>query len=1470
MTEFKPRDIKGYRLIQHIGKGGFGAVYRATQLSVNREVAIKSILPKFANHPDFIHRFETEAQVVAHLEHPFIVPLIDYWREPNEAYLVMRFLPGGNLTEHIKNENLSDAEIISIGEQVASALDLAHSRGIVHRDIKPDNIVLDMQGNAFLTDFGIAGVSKSESKEEENGEEEGFVGSPTYMSPEQIASAMPHPKMDLFSLGIVLYEMLAGERPSEGMTFYEILTRQLNEPLPDIDDYPDTVRTVLLRATSKEIDERYNNASTMVEALKFALEGKILQTGTMPAIERVIQNPYKGLRAFSEADTANFFGRDDLVRQLVNRLEEDTQYANFLAVVGPSGSGKSSVVSAGLIPAIRAEIIPDSHNWFIVQMVPGMNPIESLKSSLLGIAATSFDIDFMHENATGLIDALRHIGGETLLVIDQFEEVFTLTESEVERAQFLKLLEVALNIPTSPLRLVITLRADFTDRPLHYSGIGTLMRQRTEFVLPLSVEELEQAITEPAKRMGLTVEPQLVSTILNDVHDEPGALPLLQYALSEVFEKREGNLLSLSAYRDSGGVLGSLARRAQQVYDEFSPTEQQTTMQIFLRLVTLGEGANDTRRRARYAELLKLSSNAENVLSAYGQYRLLTFDVEANTREPMVEVAHEALLRSWTLLQNWLDESRSDIRLQRWLASAANEWADVNRDESYLLSGSRLVQYKDWRDTTAIILTTEERDFLNKSIEQGQALEAEELARQERERRAAIEMRSMALSANARQNAIQNLPDIAIALSLEANDIPEPPDQVQQMLFELAPAPGTIRAFIGHTDTVWNAELSPDEKLIVSAGGGFSAATNFYNNMPTYLPLNTRSAPYSDNTARVWNLETGEEIIKFEAHTNAVTSVAFSADGALCISAGADGLIYVWDAKTGEEVFHLSHQAQVISIAVHENLLLASDYDFETQNNHIILWDLETQQEIRRLEGQADVIFNVRISPDGKQALSCSGSTGPFSESSGANDIILWDLETGDIIQRMSGHQDSVFKVLFRPNSNMAISSSGDTTIKLWDLDTGKEVASIAGHATFVYSLAVSPDGLHLFSASFDLAQVLWDIDRAQEIHHFYGHKGHVSSAKFLSDGRRMLTTSQDDTMRLWDVYSADEVRRFSAPAGMGMWAVASNGKLAITSAGSMELFAAQSPDNPLQLWDLETGVMLKELGSHRNTVFDATFLPDGKHYLTIGGDFFIPGSENVMVLRNIETDEEVRRYESPASAFSGMVIMPDGKHVATIVFGWQVMIWNIESGEVVKSFGEGTVPAFQAIDVTADGKNILTGSSLGVMSVWDAESGEMLKQFSGHTAHIYSVSAVSDNRHVVTSSDDTRVMVWDIVDDKRIVNFHQHTTRVQAVATAPNGKWVMTGDYHGNMLLWELKTGKVLRRFAGHTGAIWRIKFLDDNYVISTAADGNMILWHVDPQPLEELRQWTRANRMVRDFTCEERELYRIEPLCPESKEEE
>ena len=639
-TPSRPQtQVGGYSLKEMIGSGNFGAVYRAVQTSIGREVAVKIIRDRYANDPEFIRRFEFEAQTVARLEHPHIVPLYDFWREPGSAYLVMRWLRGGSLADNL-NGGWTLERTIPFVQQIGQALHAAHQRGIIHRDIKAANILLDENGNAYLSDFGVALAIADKHIDQTPTE---MLLSVTSVSPEQVYNHPLTELSDIYSLGVLLYKLLTGKPPFLADSPAHLAQLHAHDPLPSLlntkPELPAGLDTVIQKATAKQPENRYATAIEMVHAFQVAATNGKTQVA-MPATMRTdIDNPYKGLQSFAEADAELFFGREALVTQLAEQITEH----RFLALVGPSGSGKSSVVKAGLIPALRAGITPTSQDWFITHMLPGAHPFEELENALLRVAVKAPDtlLSQLTDGDRGLVRAVKRIlpagsGQQLLLLIDQFEELFTLVPDPAVMHHFLRSLQIAVTDSRTPIRVIVTLRADFYDKPLLIDGFNELMRQHTTVITPLNSLELTTAIRQPAALVGVEVEPDLVTTLVADVKNQTGALPLLQYALTELFEQRDGNTLTLSRYRELGGILGALSRRADAIYQAFSAPQQALTKQIFLRLVTLGEGVEDTRRRVRQTELASLASEEElaTALDGFGSARLLSFDHDPVTRGP--------------------------------------------------------------------------------------------------------------------------------------------------------------------------------------------------------------------------------------------------------------------------------------------------------------------------------------------------------------------------------------------------------------------------------------------------------------------------------------------------------------------------------------------------------------------------------------------------------------------------------------------------------------------------------------------------------------------------------------------------------------------------------------------------------------------------------------------------------------------
>ena len=435
-----------------------------------------------------------------------------------------------------------------------------------------------------------------------------------------------------------------------------------------------------------------------------------------------IRNPYKGLLAFQEDDAADFYGREGLIADVLRRVDSG---GRLVALVGPSGSGKSSVVRAGVLPRLRKGAVAGSDGWQIATMVPGAHPYAELEVALLRSTIDPPDslAGQLDGGDDGILRAVLRVmsrdDGHLVLVIDQFEELFTLVDNPQTQKRFLNGLLAAVDDPRGRITVLVTLRADFYDKPLLHPAFGARLGEAVVNVTPLSTEELEEAATQPAVAADVALEPSLLAQLLADVVDQPGALPMFQYTLTELFERRADSVLLASEYHEMGGVRGAITHRADDVYDRLAPEEREATRQLFLRLVTLSADDSLSRRRVPASEITSLEVDVvalQTVLNAFGAARLLSFDRDRRTGAPTVEVGHEALLTEWERLSGWIKGSRQDLLRHASLATAVAEWEQSDRNPDYPVHGTRLTEFERFAATGKIDLNARELEYVGASI----------------------------------------------------------------------------------------------------------------------------------------------------------------------------------------------------------------------------------------------------------------------------------------------------------------------------------------------------------------------------------------------------------------------------------------------------------------------------------------------------------------------------------------------------------------------------------------------------------------------------------------------------------------------------------------------------------------------------------------------------------------------------------
>jgi WD40 repeat protein len=868
----------------------------------------------------------------------------------------------------------------------------------------------------------------------------------------------------------------------------------------------------------------------------------------LATVSGVIDSPYRGLSTFEERDAAFFFGRDAAATRVLARMSRQIDGTGLLVVSGVSGAGKSSLLRAGVLPRLRGVglvSVPSAASWPCLLFTPARAPLEELAVQVARLAGADAAavLRGLRTDPAGFAltarqaalaqldsppgdaeDPTRH-PWRLLLVVDQFEQLFTRCSDEEERRAFITALHAAATVRHGPdhepaALVVLGVRADFEARCAEYPQLAGAVQDRY-LVTAMTERQLRLAIAEPAKKAGSSVGDDLTEELLREVRarhptaSSVGVLPLLSHALDQAWRSRVGDALTLADYERTGGIEGAVADSAQRAYDGLTPAQQAAARQVFTRLTSCSDGV-DTADRAARAELTEGKSAAgigdvEAVLEAFAAERLLV--LAAGT----VEISHEILLTAWPLLRDvWLAETHADRIVRTRLDSVAADWARHSRDSSYLYSGSLLVTASETANRIEHDparhppLSRTERDFLRASerAHRGRTRRREALIAvlavmviglasatviAFRAQRNAVHQLNVAVSG---QLAIQSQewgdtdPVLSKLLSVAAWRI-DPSQEARYAMLTAGALPG-MRVLAGDSGPVYSVAFSPHGKMLASASADriirlWDVATGRQNGKPltgdkgevnsvAFSPNGKILASGSDDrTIRLWDVATGREIGKpLTGDTGAIESVAFSHNGEILASGGADGLIRLWNVPAGTEIG-------------------------------------------KALSGGTGAIDSVAFSPNGK-----------ILASGGADRTVrLWSVDTQrEIGKPLTGDTYAVVTVAFSPNGQVLASGSVDYTVRLWNVATRRQIGNpLTGDTETVDSVAFSPDGQTLASGGADGTIRLWDVAYAQEIGTpFTGETGPVESVAFSPDGQTLASGSTDGTIRLWDVAFAKDV----------------------------------------------------------------------------------------------------------------------------------------------------------------------------------------------------------------------------------------------------------------------------------------------------------------------------------------------------------
>jgi serine/threonine protein kinase len=728
--------IAQYELIRELGRGGMGVVYAARDLKLGRRVAMK-----FLRNVDreVLDRFLVEARATAQCNHENIVIIYNVDEYQGMPYMVLEYIEGRTLREFMgpfgHGEPMPHARVVELVLPVARALDRASQLGIVHRDLKPENVLVTHAGQVKVLDFGIAKAlgapptrkrrpSQSDRSREAMTDltitrEGAMVGTLPYMSPEQMGMDHIDGRSDLFSLGLIMFEMLTGRHAvepltAEGLTQNLITTTRMPSIRSALPELPDGLIAVVDECLRKLKHERIANAAELVSRLESLLpgrQGRALAEG---------ESPFPGLTAFQESDADRFFGRSRDLTRMVTRVRE----LPLTGIVGPSGVGKSSFIRAGVGPALKS-----GESWDVITLRPGRHPLAALASvverfttrTLGQYPAQPGDHDQLVQRLRtepGYLGALLRtrasaMRSHLLLFVDQFEELYTLVPEVAERRAFTAALAAIADDTAAPLRVVVSMRSDFLDR---VSEDSVFLEELSRGLVFLSAPDrggLREALEEPVSMVGYRFEtPAMLDEMLDALEGMPGALPLLQFAAAKLWDARDKSrrLLTEASYVQIGGITGALATHADDVVRTMNATTQRLTQKVFRALVT----PERTRAIVELTELQQLSPDRGEIsrlIDLLVAARLLVVQMRGDTGGT-VELVHESLIDRWPMLRRWLDEDQEDAAFLLDLSAAAKQWEAKGRPAGLLWRGDAAEEARRWYTAHLRVLPTRDQAFI--------------------------------------------------------------------------------------------------------------------------------------------------------------------------------------------------------------------------------------------------------------------------------------------------------------------------------------------------------------------------------------------------------------------------------------------------------------------------------------------------------------------------------------------------------------------------------------------------------------------------------------------------------------------------------------------------------------------------------------------------------------------------------------